>query len=527
MNAMDFVNAIAACCLAMSEPLTQPTHVMDFSDVGDLYSAALSPDGSLLYVLVHGAFVDVGAVVAQYWPEWGAAGAGLLALPLLIVFIRRLRREQRDGEPYCRRCNYNLSARTPDQSRCPECGVELAKRTPVRGRRAWKRAAPWLAALLVVLGAYGALWAFRVPRGAAWLNPGWASASALKLVDRKGLEWLKQYRKQGDVVIEVDASTGERRRTVCGRASSTYFHLVMTPDGSGFYLIRADGNGVDLISTRTGAARATFQPAPPMRLSPAKGAPSRGDFCSEVGGNAIIGHTADGSAILSYWSDSSAVASATVWNPATGEVTHVASTPAYIDNRSGRSYCTGRQFVRVGRVEPVQVISVPLFMEAFPTKSFEVRWFDWAGNQTRTVDLKTTVSPHGLPAVMPDGQLAIFAEQYGKSLISLDLNTGEEAGRVDLDNIGLLSPVLAPDGIRLLVGGMRGMRAIQVRDVQRREWTSSLASPTGFYGPRAITSPTAGRAAAVFQGPQKGPAKWTFCAAIWDIPTARAEGAKP
>jgi len=74
---------------------------------------------------------------------------------------------------------------------------------------------------------------------------------------------------------------------------------------------------------------------------------------------------------------------------------------------------------------------------------------------------------------------------------------------------------------------MRGMRAIQVRDVQRREWTSSLASPTGFYGPRAITSPTPGRAAAVFQGPQKGPAKWTFCAAIWDIPTARAEGAKP
>src|SRR5438128_979293 len=71
-----------------------PKLVLDYSDLGDLFSAALSPDGSRLYALLHAQFIDLGQAVAHYWPEWGAGVAALAVLILLVPLIRRLRRRQ-------------------------------------------------------------------------------------------------------------------------------------------------------------------------------------------------------------------------------------------------------------------------------------------------------------------------------------------------------------------------------------------------------------------------------------------------
>jgi hypothetical protein len=509
---MPSLSAIPDFQLVAESQKIQPRLVLDYTDLGDLHSAALSPDGTRLYALLHAQFVDLGQAIAHYWPEWGAAAIALAVLILLVPLVRRLRRRQTDGDPYCRRCNYSLRDRTADQACvCPECGLDLAKRPPIRGRRAWKRAWPIAALLALVLGAYGSLWAFKVRREVVWLHPQWCSTAALKWCDKPSMAWLTQFKRKGDLVIASDASTGERLRIVCGRASATYFRLVLTPDGSGLYLVRTDSSGIDLVSVGSGRTRATFTAGP--RGAPGAGGAGRGEFCYDIGGDAVIGHTADGSVLLSYWSDSKALASAVLWNPTTGKTTIIATTKAYIDERSGRSFCQGRQFVRVGTAEPVQVISTPLFMEAFPTKTFEVRWFGQDGAETRKVDLKESVAPHEYPAITPAGDLAIFSEQYGRALISLDLQTGEEAGRISAE-VGTGPPVFAADGVRLLVPARDG---VLIRDTARKQWTALLREPQGFYGARHVTSPTASRAAAVFQG-QPVANKFPFRAAIWDIP---------
>jgi hypothetical protein len=300
----------------------------------------------------------------------------------------------------------------------------------------------------------------------------------------------------------------------------TYFQLVLTPDGSGFYLNRRASDGIDLVSIANGHVAASYVVAPNL------GAPKgRSEFTYEIGGDAVVGHANDGSAVLSYWSDSKAIAYAVVWNPKTGKSVTIATTPAYVDQR-GTNFCQGRQFIMAGRTDPVRVISTPLFMEAFPTQTYQMRWFGPDGSETRKVDLKTTVAPHGLSAVTPDGSLAFFSEQYGRSVIAIDLATGTQVGELDLaENTGSAELVATADGVRLLVAGFKW---IGVRDIQRKAWTAFLQPPPTYYGARAITSPTPSRAAAVFQGNGKTKGAFTFVTAIWDIPPpAPSQGATP
>ena len=63
---------------------------------------------------------------------WVALGALGLAIGLW-CWAGRLRR--RDGDPHCRRCDYNLRG-TPGLT-CPECGGSTAR--PFIGERRWYR----------------------------------------------------------------------------------------------------------------------------------------------------------------------------------------------------------------------------------------------------------------------------------------------------------------------------------------------------------------------------------------------------
>jgi hypothetical protein len=502
-------------------PSIAPTHILDFSDLGDLYSAALSPDGSRLYALVHAPVVDFGRVFATYWPEWMGTLAGLFTLILLIPLALRLRRRQRDGDPYCPRCNYNLSGQSADP-RCPECGLNLSKRPPIKGRRAWGRSRPIAVAIVLVLGAYGTLLACRVPRDAAWLQPDWTSVRAVSWCDKRGFEWLARFKSKGDMVLEVDASTGQRLRTVCSRSSQTFFQLVLTPDGSGLYLCRSARDGIALVNIADGHVVASYVTPPAVAQSGTMG--RGGEFLYEAGHSPVIGHTRDGSAVLSYWSDSTTIAHAAVWNPKTGKSTIIASTQGYVDATSNALLCEGRQFVMVGQTDPIRVISTPLFMESQRTNSFEVRWFGPDGRETRKVDLWPDVGFDGMPAVVPDGSLAFFST-YGR-VIALDLATGSREKRSDVyeDMASPTDLIAGIDGVRLFVPGSSH---IAVCDIQRKERTADLKAPLGYHGPRAISSPTPSRAAAVYQGPAKTKPGRSFVAAIWDIPPSPPQETKP
>lgn len=85
---------------------------------------------------------------------WWVGGALLLACAVLLrlaYFGRRV-----GDTPYCRKCRYNLTGVAIDDAdvRCPECGVELATRSPLRGvrprRTGWRIA--FAATLLLAIG---------------------------------------------------------------------------------------------------------------------------------------------------------------------------------------------------------------------------------------------------------------------------------------------------------------------------------------------------------------------------------------
>ena len=59
----------------------------------------------------------------------GFAAAVLLSLPLLAIGLRGRRT---DDHPLCRRCGYDLTGRSGDATRCPECGADLARRRATR-----------------------------------------------------------------------------------------------------------------------------------------------------------------------------------------------------------------------------------------------------------------------------------------------------------------------------------------------------------------------------------------------------------
>src|SRR5262249_50806550 len=111
---------------------------------------------------------------------------------------RAIRQRRVVGDPYCRRCNYHLAnLKEPEAGppRCPECGVDLLKRRPVRGRAVWRRFIPVGVAVLVLALGYGAMWVGRVPRDGAvsrWFT--WPSELVCRWANERKIAWVRPYR---------------------------------------------------------------------------------------------------------------------------------------------------------------------------------------------------------------------------------------------------------------------------------------------------------------------------------------------
>lgn len=154
------------------------------------------------------------------WLAWHAPTLGLAAvlLGLLIgalVVVRMARRPQRLGQFYCRKCNYDLTGpggMPPEdgpEARCPECGIELARRPARLGRTAAARAWPAMTCCIlgVMLGA-GVMWATL-----KWGGTPWETAWMSRATTAMGLRPL--YRREG-VLSEVGEAMVVRRWELSG-----------------------------------------------------------------------------------------------------------------------------------------------------------------------------------------------------------------------------------------------------------------------------------------------------------------------
>lgn len=99
----------------------------------------ISPDGNEVGVLIRQPTIRVDQVIA------GHASIILTAVLVLWLFVevirawRRRNRGRANGEPHCRKCDYQLTGATA--SNCPECGLELTPKNIIAGssRRVWPR----------------------------------------------------------------------------------------------------------------------------------------------------------------------------------------------------------------------------------------------------------------------------------------------------------------------------------------------------------------------------------------------------
>jgi hypothetical protein len=479
----------------------EPSHVLGPDVLPGLYSSALSPDGTRAYANLHTQVVDAGGAISHHAPDLAAAAAVLLTLVMLIPIVRRMRRAQAVGQPYCRRCNYHLAAHSGGP--CPECGLDQSKAPPVKGRRITRRVAGPVA--IIVLGAafFGA--ARLVGRDSPLLDPGWTLDSDRSWLKQPAFKWASRFVVPGENLVEIDTMSGKVIRTIVRRRAPTYLQLELTPDGRGVYLVSPKQMGLDLVSMTSGRVLSRFRP--------------KGTFRYEVGGQSVIGHSPDGgSAVVSYW-DGSEEAHAAVWDLGNESHRVIASTRAYVDAAGGRSANWGRQFLMRRWGTSPEVISVPLFMESFPTKSYQVRLFDEAGTALSDYDIVGHANHNSVPVVYPSGE-AMFVTAAALSGVSV----------ISPSDGALLQKLILPDGDRawdklklspdagyLLVPGFK---SVYIRDLRSKKWMMTLSKPAELIAPRPTMDEACTRVVAVSQVGKPSPTgvpRRNQAIIIWDL----------
>lgn len=509
----------AAAASAQHQRSLNPTpwaHHLTFPESRAVVSAAFSPDSRSLYVHLNDDALSPWAVVVYYWPEVLAAILALLTLGLFLAFLRVRRRPQVPGVPYCRRCNYDLSAHAaPDNrgrfrsvqgQRCPECGTDLARRPARRGHRPLRRLAPIMAAWVIAAGGYGALWPCGVSRHNAvggWFY--WPSERLAAWVKQFNLIPLTTLFKPVDRIIEVDPATGQTRRTVVRRRVATLFSMATSPDGQSLFLSGPGSRTVDRIDVRTGARTGRLRlPGTPFVF---------------LGRPAVIGFSPDGGTAYVQWTDEgTAVSGVSGWDLATGKGTPLVTTPAPRDPRRG---LWGRSFVYRPTNAGPSFISYPHAMDGFSAGDDVLRLHDVASNADHEIRPMMMWHPHGAPLVSPDGSTIVMASTWHQSLTAIDVEsrtTRVRLSRVPFSSMPFMvndSLAQSPDGWRLALDGRGG---VLVLDTTTRQWLARFTRPPGAFGEaRPIFAPDGRRLAAVFVSPFGG--GFTRDLALWEIPT--------
>jgi hypothetical protein len=467
-----------------------------FPGVSYIWSATFSPDGRTAYCQVNGQGIDLWAAGLSKWPGLLGGGLGAVLLIYLLVLSRILRRSQVAGEPHCRRCNYHLISQAPQSVKkgaervipspgtlCPECGVDLARKRPVRGKPTIRRLWPATAALLLCAGAYAWLFFAGVPRSAGAPNaPQFWSRYVDDLAEKYQIDWLLAHRVPVSRVMCVDTVSGVIARCLrTARAPGGVGYGMKISPGGRFLAVADSFSQLSWVNVSTGWATASM----------------RAEFRSgDDEGFVLAVEGSDDDPSVYYRSvDQKTVKSRLIeWHPRTGQQRILVEEPAFLFTYSnGTKGANTRRYALIHRPDGIATVSAPDFLQAYQEQRYVivVRSPASAPNADaieREITVPGGQEPCSSPLIVsPDGS-HLFVQNYSATL-GYDANTGVERGELTLvprENPDPGKSIGSPAGGRLFVPVHRN--GILVRDVEREVWSARLTFPAPFIVPKVWAS---------------------------------------
>ncbi len=476
-----------------------PEYVKQLPESPNLSGVVVSPDGSRVYALVNSPTIDVGALGNEYVRPVADIAAAILTLILLVLIWRAARRRVNVNSRYCVRCDYDLTTllhhdRPP--THCPECGADLSQRRPVAGQRLIRRTLGLVVLLALVMSAYG----WYVWKGSHWYprpipEGRWASTALYEYGTAHGVAWPPRVEADGDLLLEIDASTGATSRSIAQRPSRTFWDLTYNPLAKGVYL--KSGDGVDLVAVEDGRVIA--------HLPDADGTP---------GFPLAIGHAAEPSRVyLDLVSAPTGEAQLVEWNWSDGARTQLAAvarppgTRIHGDRHFASIPAAPRGFLHYGKFQEPGMISAGLSVVLLGEQRGPL-------SETKLRDL----NEDAIPAITSDGSTLFALGKGGFGVCGFSLPSLAETATFSGGTFaGARSVALRPDGI-MAVPGENG---IMIRDVGAKKWVLMLTYSPTEYAPRSFSFSQDGLTlAAVMQsgGVSGGPANVTFKLGVWKLP---------
>lgn len=493
----------------------EPTHRIKFEGSDRIAHVSFSPDGNTAYCLVAAQRIDLWALGRQWWPELLGGALTLLVLAYLLVLLRVLRRPQIRGTPHCRKCNYDVTVQAPASvlprserrypapgTLCPECGTDLSRKRPRRGRTSARRLLVPSILLAICAAGYIALHAARVPRTGPLNNaPEMWSSWVDDFAEQRQLAAILKHKTHVAQIIRVDTRSGTILGTLRTLRGYPAGDMRVSPDGR---FIAVVGNKTTLLWIRTSNGRTVART-------------SSGDIqrVVELLDSAeslwVYYSAVDQSAAESYllrWRPSDGVKETVIAETASQATVAVNGTKAYVDNR----------YAVLRRLDGIATMSAPSFEEAFRRQRYEltVRGPIENGSQVERTIRITEARTSSSPLVMtPDGN-TLFLTASIDGIIGFDVRSGQRLGTLKPapSQIPGYTLAISADGERLFVPVFR--HSILIRDITRKRWVAQLNYPEEYYQTRLEAS-TDGRWLAAFAVRQIGAGETEGALFLYDL----------
>lgn len=444
---------------------------IEFEGSTNIWGVTFSPDGQTLYAAIEGQGVDLWTAAVSVWKE-------ILGLVVLLVvcgtvwLVGRVRgRAQTPGTPHCRRCNYNVTTQAPAAvlrgrarvraapgTHCPECGVDLHKRSPRRGRITLRRlAVPVLAAVAIVV-MYTVMMAAGLPRSgraSAWFNI--YSETVDAWTERYQLEGLIKHRGPVIKIVRLRTEDGTLLGMLTRRRGRGAHGIEISPCGSRLFVVGSNRD-VACISTRWGIATTALRNIEfglVLRESPIVCVDSQGDL------------------LLARLRPETQRSELIRWRVSAGTVESVIDEPAYLHRLpTGDEVAVLRQYNVSATDGKVLYTSEPEMIQAYrESRTLDV--YDQYGRLIRSLQLSEETHPILRSAVTSNGGKAFFVGSVNGGVIEFDLLTARKLGnlRPTSGQPSHQSVVLSHDDRLLFAADHLG---VLVWDIQRRRWVGDL-----------------------------------------------------
>ncbi|MBX3402376.1 MAG: hypothetical protein KF699_03085 [Phycisphaeraceae bacterium] len=467
----------------------EPTHRIKFDGSDRISHISFSPDGHTAYCLVPGQRVDLWALGREWWPELLGGVLTLLVLAYLLVLLRVLRRPQRRGAPHCRNCNYDVTVQAPHSvlprrerqqpargTLCPECGADLSRKRPRRGRTTARRLLVPTAFIALSAAAYIGLHIARVPRtGPPNSGPEVWSSWVDDFAEQHQLAAILKHKSHVAQIIRVDTQTGTILGTLRTLRGYPAGDMRVSPDGR---FIAVVGDKTTLLWIRTSNGRTV------ARTTGAEFQSGMLDVECVLGISGPVGSQWVYYAAIYLDSDLYRLLR---WRPSDSKQEVVIEQPLFKrEFPGGGASWSPRQYALLHRPDGVATVSTPLIREAIRSKQLELTIrspIERGGGIEMTVPVPSqAVSRRIVPS--PYG-LQVFLNAAQNGIVSFSTQTGQQLDSFSCDQptdrSSIYQIAISPNGELLYVPGFPN--SFLVRDLMRERWAAKLKLPEHFVAP--------------------------------------------